>query len=235
MSTDNQPDSIHVVLPRVMKDLGAVSKDRTNKQQGYAFRSYEDLYKAVQPLLVIHGVLAVPHRVKLLNSSSFTTKSGGTGYRILIRQTTRFYGPKGDWLDVQTIGEGIDYSDKGSGKAMSTAHKYAFFQALCVPCEEMIDVEADNPVVHKEPAQRSTEPPVNRKAKEENGFQAAAGKIVRVQEEFDKLKLEIPTADLNAQEPRAGLRERCQKIPHGEMRDELLSLWGAREKELNGA
>jgi hypothetical protein len=56
----------------------------------------------------------------------------------------RFYADYGSSVEAVVIGEGMDSGDKASNKAMSIAHKYAFFQVFCIPTEEVAASDPDN-------------------------------------------------------------------------------------------
>ena len=56
-----------------------------------------------------------------------------------------FYAEDGSSVSAVVQGEGMDSADKSSNKAMSVAFKYACFQVLCIPTEEMKDPDAETP------------------------------------------------------------------------------------------
>ena len=55
-----------------------------------------------------------------------------------------FFAPDGSSVIAETVGEGLDMSDKASNKAMSAAYKYALFQVFCIPTAEAKDSERDS-------------------------------------------------------------------------------------------
>jgi hypothetical protein len=150
---------IYSLIPKVMADIGAVAKNRENQQQKYNFRGIEDLYNAVHPALHAHGVFCVPVIVR----HNFTTfeKSGFEGKTTLWRHVTikvrhQFFAPDGSHVDVVTMGEGLDNSDKATNKAMSAAMKYALIELFSVPTADIDDADRTTPEVSK-PA-RTTKP-----------------------------------------------------------------------------
>lgn len=44
------------VLPKLMGEIGAISKDNRNQQQNYSFRSVEQALNVLSPLFVKHGI-----------------------------------------------------------------------------------------------------------------------------------------------------------------------------------
>jgi hypothetical protein len=55
---------IYQAIPKVMRSIGAVAKDRKNPQQGYQFRGIDDLLNAAQPAFIEHGVFCVPEVIE---------------------------------------------------------------------------------------------------------------------------------------------------------------------------
>jgi len=137
-------------LVSVMAEVGAITKDKKNTHQGYSFRGIDDVYNAIQPALIKHGVIVMPS-VKTVQREERTTKSGGALIYTTITCDFIFHcAEDGSSLTATTVGEAMDSGDKSANKAMSAAYKYAMFQALAIPTEEHIDSEVDSP----EPAPR---------------------------------------------------------------------------------
>ena len=140
--------TIYQLIPKVMAEIGAVSKDRKNEQQKYSFRGIEDFYKAAHPALIAHGVFCVPevteHAVETFTKTNDFGKST-TWRHVTIKVRHRFYGPAGDYVDVVTMGEGLDNSDKATNKAMSGAMKYALIELFSVPTEDVDDADRTTP------------------------------------------------------------------------------------------
>jgi hypothetical protein len=139
-----QPLKIYSQINLVMKDLGPIAKDRKNTHQGYAFRGIEDLYNAIHPVLVKHGVFCAPSVVDTKNET-FQKADGKNSYRVLLTVNHRFFASDGSFVDVVTIGEGVDTSDKASNKAMSAAMKYAFVELFAIPTADIEDADRTTP------------------------------------------------------------------------------------------
>lgn len=137
---------IYDLLPKVMQSIGAVGKGRKAQMPGgaYAFRGIDDLYNAVQPALIEHGVTVTPIGMELLRRDVIERPSKSPLVYTLIQVTYHFFAPDGSHVQATTIGEGMDTSDKGANKAMSAAMKYALFQVLCIPTEEAKDSENEH-------------------------------------------------------------------------------------------
>lgn len=139
---------IYTLIPKVMKDIGGVAKNRKNEQQKYSFRGIEDFYQAAHPAMITHGVFCAPsvlerdiYRFDKTNEYGKTT----TWCHVAMKVNHRFYGPDGSFVDVVTWGEGLDNSDKASNKAMSGAMKYALIELFCVPTADVEDSDRTTP------------------------------------------------------------------------------------------
>lgn len=132
--------TIFEALSGVMADIGAVGKDQRNQQQGFNFRGVDQAMNAAHPALVKHGVLVLPVVEERLAETRKTAKGGELNVvHLCIRY--RFFGPAGDSVEAVVWGEAMDSADKATNKAMATAFKYALFQVLCIPTEEMRDTD----------------------------------------------------------------------------------------------
>jgi len=75
---------------------------------------------------------------------------GGLVRSVVIQGSYKIIAEDGSFIEISTIGEAIDHSDKAFNKAMSQAFKYALFQVFMIPTEEEKDTEAkDNPIPPK--------------------------------------------------------------------------------------
>jgi len=160
------PGMIYVRINQIMKDLGAIAKDRKNDHQGYKFRGIEDMYNAIHPILVNHQVFCVP-QVMEKELQTFASGSGKTSFRVLLKISHKFYAEDGSYIDVITIGEGIDTSDKACNKAMSAAMKYAFIELLSIPTEDIEDSDKDNPEIDSLPPAKPAQAPIKPVQKKE--------------------------------------------------------------------
>ena len=142
---------IYGLIPKVMKDIGAITKDGTNTFQNYKFRGIDDVYKSVNPHLVKHGVFCSPEVLETIREQH-TTKKGDPIYYTVLNVRYTFYAPDGSNIVASVVGEGMDNSDKSANKAMSAAFKLAFFQVFCIPTEDgSVDSEKDSYQLGKKP------------------------------------------------------------------------------------
>lgn len=135
---------IFKAIPKVMNQVGSIGKEQKNAHQGYTFRGIEDMYNKVQPALIANGVFCVP-QVQKSETHELQNKAGNTAYRVLLTVCHKFYAEDGSSVDVITVGEAIDTSDKASNKAMSAAMKYAFIELLSIPTADIEDSDRESP------------------------------------------------------------------------------------------
>lgn len=135
---------IYEKISNVMRDIGAIGKDRRNTQQNFNYRGVEDVMNVLQPLLVKNGLFLVPEVMEHTREERQTKTGGNLIYSILKVKYTVF-ASDGSRVDTTVIGEGMDSADKASNKAMSAAFKYACFQLFCIPTEEMNDPDSESP------------------------------------------------------------------------------------------
>lgn len=142
-SAENTP-KIYAAIAGVISDVGAVGKDKINKQQGFKFRSIDDVYNALHPALAKNKVFIVPKILDQQRHEVGKTKTGATMTLVICKIKFTFYAEDGSSIETIVIGEGLDTGDKGTNKAMAIAYKYACFQVFCIPTEEMIDPDSEN-------------------------------------------------------------------------------------------
>lgn len=127
--------SVFEALTAVQAAVKAVRKGDRNNEQGYNFRGIDAVVNAVGPALREHSVLVVPEVLEAAYRD-VTTSRGKPSRECTVKVRYRFYGPCGDYIDAVTVGEAMDFGDKGTPKAMSVAFRVALLQALCLPTDE---------------------------------------------------------------------------------------------------
>lgn len=143
---------VYAAISAVAKEMATtgISKDRRNQQQGFNFRGIDQVYNALAPALVNHGLLILP-RITERTVTERTTQKGGVLFYVVVKAEFDFVSTEdGSIHTVTTYGEAMDSGDKATNKAMSIAYKYAAFQAFCIPTEETA-IDADSEVHHVSP------------------------------------------------------------------------------------
>lgn len=127
-------------MSAITAELQTVAKNltvSTGGNKGYKAVSERDVIDAVKPLEVKHGVYSYPVSREVLESQTLESESEYNGkvtkkttFFTRIKTVYRFVNvddPE-DYIDTITFAEGIDSQDKGSGKAMTYADKYALLK-----------------------------------------------------------------------------------------------------------
>ena len=136
--------NIYESITKIMEEVPAIGKTKTNKTQGFKFRGIDDVMNALQPLLSKNKVFIVPEILEQTREERTTSKGGNLIYSIC-KIKYKFYAEDGSSIEAITIGEGMDSGDKATNKAMAIAMKYALFQVFCIPTEEMKDPDSESP------------------------------------------------------------------------------------------
>ena len=133
----NDQRTIYQAIGDIIGELGGIGKGGFNKDQGYKFRGIDDVLKEVHPLLGKHGVFFAPTVLERIYEERIS-KQGSVGHVAHLHVQYTVYGPSGDSVQISTWGEGLDYSDKSTNKAMTAAFKYALFElfAIADPTED---------------------------------------------------------------------------------------------------
>lgn len=154
MSTLN----IHQRMAAITAELQTVAKNlnvETGKGKGYKAVSERDVIDAVKPLEAKHGVYSYPASRRVLESAALESENEYNGR--VTKKTTfferietvyRFVNTDDptDFIETTTFAEGIDSQDKGSGKAMTYADKYALMKAYKISTGDDPDQTASEDV-----------------------------------------------------------------------------------------
>lgn len=134
---------IYAAIAGVINDIGVVSKDKVNKQQGFKYRSVDDVYSVLNPALAKNKVFILP---EIMDESREikTTKNGAQIICVVLKMKYTIYAEDGSHIETILKGEAMDTGDKAINKAMAIAYKYLCFQLFCIPVEDMSDPDADS-------------------------------------------------------------------------------------------
>ncbi len=128
---------IHQAIGEIINEMGGIGKTGENKEQHYNFRGIDAILQELHPLFAKYGVFFAPEVIERKYEERVSSK-GTVGHCAHLHVRYKVYGPTGDSITLSTWGEGMDYSDKATNKAMTAAFKYALFQlfAICDPAED---------------------------------------------------------------------------------------------------
>lgn len=139
--------TVYEKILAVMSAVNYLNKDgfvETGKGNGYKALTDEKVLAAVRPALVAAGLVILPvkmeqqrtdEQVKAYDGSTKTNRITDVSvtYRII-----NVSNPD-DFVEVVSSGTGVDTQDKGIGKAMTYAKKYAILNSFLIPSGEDTD------------------------------------------------------------------------------------------------
>jgi hypothetical protein len=154
-------NNIYKRMALITAELQTVAKNLTVSTGGknsYKAVSERDILDAVKPLEEKHGVYSYPMYREVLESNILESENDYNGkitkkttFMTRIKTVYRFVNidnPK-DYIDTVTFAEGIDAQDKGSGKAMTYADKYALMKGYKISTGDDPDEKASEETYYK--------------------------------------------------------------------------------------
>lgn len=119
----------------VMSDLSHISKGDLKVNGQYTFVSHDAVAAKVHPMLVKHGICVVPTVLDYTQDANRTS----------VKLSVNFINADDpqEVFNVQYFGYGIDNGDKGPGKAISYAFKYALLKTFCLETGDDPDQDAN--------------------------------------------------------------------------------------------
>ncbi|MEE1046728.1 MAG: ERF family protein [Clostridia bacterium] len=162
-------------MAAISVEMATVGKNLTvgDGKNKYKAVSERDIIDAVKPLEAKYGVYSYPVSRRVLESNlleSEITYNGNTTkkttFMTRIETTYRFVNmdKPDEYIEIISFAEGIDPQDKGSGKAMTYADKYALMKAYKISTGDDPDQEASQPTEYKKAAKPMVYDPNNDKA-----------------------------------------------------------------------
>lgn len=129
---------IYSALADINRKVGALTKSRKNMQQGFMFRSIDDVMNELHSNFAEQGVLVIPE-IETYDVTERVTAKGGAMF--VVRAIMKFHltASDGSFITIRNVGEAMDSCDKAMNKAMSIALKYALLQLFLIPTEEKKD------------------------------------------------------------------------------------------------
>ena len=133
--------NIFMRMAAITSELQTVAKNlevSTGGKNSYKAVSERDILDAVKPMEEKHGVYSYPVSREVIESNLLESENEYQGkvtkkttFMTRIKTTYRFVNvdKPDEYIETTTFAEGIDAQDKGSGKAMTYADKYALMKA----------------------------------------------------------------------------------------------------------
>jgi len=138
-------------IAAVMAELPGIEKASRNTQQGFDFRSIDDITAQSRKLFGKHG-LAIAPRVQRVDFEPVKSSKGTDGFRAVAYVDYLIGHSEGGEVGASMVGEAIDYGDKATSKAVQMAFKYLLTELLQIgsggddPDGQSPDVSRPQPV-----------------------------------------------------------------------------------------
>jgi hypothetical protein len=129
-----QPKNIYQRLNQVMAEVESVQKESKKVNNQYTYVSHDAVSKALHMPMQRAGIMMIPDIAELIQDSNRTVVKMAISFVNIDKPEDR--------IVVNYTGYGIDSQDKGIGKAVSYAVKYALLKVFCLETGD--DVEKDN-------------------------------------------------------------------------------------------
>jgi len=129
---------VHSAWSNVMGEVNGIAKRESfgnPNSGGYRFRGIDAALNAFGPACRLHGVLVLPVRTEAAYRD-VKTSTGKNSRECTVTVTYRIIGPKGDHIEVQSVGESMDSADKGTAKALSTSLRSLLLLGGLVPTND---------------------------------------------------------------------------------------------------
>lgn len=148
--------NIYSKLLAITAEMNTVAKNlkvQQTKTSSYQAVSERDVLDAVKPLEAKYGIYSYPAKRTVLESnileseSTFNnTTTKKTTFMTRIETVYRFVNTDNpdEFIETTVFSEGIDTQDKGSGKAMTYADKYALMKAYKISTGDDPDKDPSN-------------------------------------------------------------------------------------------
>ena len=139
--SEEVPGMIYEAMTSILKDVDAVSKDRTSVGKfQFKYRGIDDCMNALHTAFGEHGVFlsqrVIEHKMDFIE---------GRGIHHIATVEFSFIAKDGSRITSEVMGECIENGDKGIGKCMSYALKTCLLQTFLIPTEdETKDPDATN-------------------------------------------------------------------------------------------
>jgi len=140
--------SVYIKMQKISNEIRNLEKDMMVGSGSYAYKAISDtmVTLAVKDAETKHGIMSVPIKQEVLSSEVIRIVNDRNQEKITyvenIKMTLRVVDLEtGDYIDIESLGKGIDSSDKGFGKASTYARKHGLLNAYKIATGEDPDAE----------------------------------------------------------------------------------------------
>ena len=125
--------NVYQRLAAAMANVAYVQKNKPAGMQ-YSIVSHDAVTAKVRPVLLAEGIVYHPHQM------DYSQNGNRTEVFLMVRFLN--IDDPADFFDVPSLGYGVDPQDKGPGKAVSYAVKYALLKSLGLETGDDADLES---------------------------------------------------------------------------------------------
>jgi hypothetical protein len=132
---------VYQAISEVAADLAkpGLAKSMTNPEEGYGYRSIDELMNRLSPILSARKLCVLP-RVLERTALDRLSPQNDTLVSVTLKVAFDLVSPEdGSHHTIEVYGEALDRGDKATAKALSSAYKSAMLQTFCVPLVGMDD------------------------------------------------------------------------------------------------
>jgi hypothetical protein len=140
--------NLYEKIQAVATEILSIEKDMTVGSEKYGYKAVSDfaVTKRVKEAEARHKLLSMPVKQELLHNEVIRVadkERDKLTYSFIVKMTTRLIDVENPdaFVDVESIGHGLDSGDKGFGKASTYARKYALLNAYKIATGEDPDAE----------------------------------------------------------------------------------------------
>ncbi len=133
--------NIYQKINAVMKEVDYIQKGDKKVNNQYNFVSHDQVTAKLHPALTKHGIVVLPSVLKMIQDGNRTVAEIEVSFVNIDDPQDKF--------SVLYTGYGIDAGDKGPGKAISYAFKYAMLKTFVLETGD--DPDNDQNVVYEPP------------------------------------------------------------------------------------
>lgn len=139
--------SVYAAINAISAELAktGIAKRHVNEVNDYKYRSIDDLYAKLAPLLASHRLCVLPRvleREVVERHDASTQLLLSVVLRVAYTLTSA---EDGSAHEVEVFSEACDGSDKATAKALSSAYKSAMVQTFCIPVPDTDDPDRSTP------------------------------------------------------------------------------------------
>lgn len=178
----NKERNIAQRINAAMAEVDYIQKEKKSGMN-YSIVSHDAVTAKVRPILQAHGIVYYPR--------DFNAVQNGNRTELIFTVRFENVDNRGDFIDVATMGYGVDSQDKGPGKAISYGVKYALLKVLGLETgddpDEVQDTRANHSVraeVSPSSARPTTGETPPRKPEKLDGPYSCRTKLMTASREF---------------------------------------------------